>query len=151
MLLHITQHLSKEELLLNCGKLFTTSKVFTLYGDDRIGICSKALLIQIDLESDADAAFLRIDSADGCADGVVTKEGWLSLLSSDADVRRVLHLNESAGDAEAKSMRCGQAVYKEIDGFSSIGREGEGVDDLRFVDVEAFFSQDIIVGVASHV
>ena len=56
---------SKEELLLNCGKLFATSKVFSLYGDDRIGICSKALLIQSDLESDADVAFLQGDSENG--------------------------------------------------------------------------------------
>jgi hypothetical protein len=56
---------SKEELLLNCGKLFAASKVFSLYGDDRIGICGKALLIQSDLESDADAAFLQGDTEKG--------------------------------------------------------------------------------------
>ena len=56
---------SKEELLINCGKLFSASKVFSLYGDDRIGICSKALLIQSDLESDADVAFLEGDTEKG--------------------------------------------------------------------------------------
>lgn len=56
---------SKEELLVNCGKLYAASKVFTLYGDDRIGICGKALLIQNDLEADADLAFLQADTEKG--------------------------------------------------------------------------------------
>ena len=56
---------SKEELLFNCGKLFAASKVFALYADDRIGICGKALLIQNDLEADADLAFLKGDTEKG--------------------------------------------------------------------------------------
>jgi hypothetical protein len=56
---------SKEELLFNCGKLFAASKVFALYDDDRIGICGKALLIQSDLEADADRAFLQGDADKG--------------------------------------------------------------------------------------
>eukprot|EP01052_Picozoa_sp_SAG31_P061375 SAG31_NODE_20461_length_573_cov_2.518987_1_plen_80_part_00 len=48
--------------------------------------------------------FKRIDRADGSADGVVTKEGWLSLLDSDADVRSILHSDEAAGEAEARSI-----------------------------------------------
>ena len=56
---------SKEELLFNCGKLFAASKVFALYADDRIGVCGKALLIQNDLEADADLAFLKGDTEKG--------------------------------------------------------------------------------------
>lgn len=50
---------SKEELLLNCGKLYAASKVFMLYGEDRTNICQQALQIQSDLESDADTEFIQ--------------------------------------------------------------------------------------------
>jgi hypothetical protein len=50
---------SKEELLFNCGKLYAASKVFNLYGDDKFNICSQALRIQSDLESESDLAFTQ--------------------------------------------------------------------------------------------
>jgi hypothetical protein len=50
---------SKEELLFNCGKLYAASKVFNLYGDDKLNICSQALRIQSDLEAGADLEFTQ--------------------------------------------------------------------------------------------
>jgi hypothetical protein len=50
---------SKEELLFNCGKLYAASKVFNLYGDDKLNICSQALRIQSDLEAGADMEFTQ--------------------------------------------------------------------------------------------
>jgi len=50
---------SKEELLFNCGKLYTASKVFNLYGEDKFNICSQALRIQSDLEAESDLAFTQ--------------------------------------------------------------------------------------------
>jgi hypothetical protein len=50
---------SKEELLFNCGKLYAASKVFSLYGDDTLNICSQALRIQADLEAEADLEFMQ--------------------------------------------------------------------------------------------
>ena len=48
---------SKEELLFNCGKLYAAIKVFNLYGDDMLKICSQSLRIQGDLEAEADVEF----------------------------------------------------------------------------------------------
>ena len=50
---------SKEELLINCGKLYAALRVFNLYGDDSLDVCTQALRIQIDLESEADASFTQ--------------------------------------------------------------------------------------------
>ena len=56
---------SKEELLLNCGKLYAASKVFNLYGEDTLAICTQALRIQTDLEGEADSLFTRGESDKG--------------------------------------------------------------------------------------
>jgi hypothetical protein len=50
---------SKEELLFNCGKLYAAIKVFNLYGDDMLQICSQSLRIQVDLEAEADVEFTQ--------------------------------------------------------------------------------------------
>jgi hypothetical protein len=48
---------SKEELLLNCAKLYSGLEVFQVYNDQHLEICRRALQIQNDLESDADSAY----------------------------------------------------------------------------------------------
>lgn len=52
------REISKEDLLINCGKLFAAAKVFDLYGEQTADICKQALRLQADLEADADNAFL---------------------------------------------------------------------------------------------
>lgn len=52
------REISKEDLLINCGKLFAAAKVFDLYGEQTADICKQALRLQTDLEADADNAFL---------------------------------------------------------------------------------------------
>jgi hypothetical protein len=56
---------SKEELLFNCGKLYAASRVFNLYGEDTLAICTQALRIQADLESEADSLFTRGEDEKG--------------------------------------------------------------------------------------
>ncbi len=56
---------SKEELLINCGKLSAASTVFNIYGDQRLDICKAALGLQADLETDADLAFLQGKESEG--------------------------------------------------------------------------------------
>lgn len=56
---------SKEELLINCGKLYAACKVFNIYGDQRHEVCKAALGLQADLEADADLAFLQGKDAEG--------------------------------------------------------------------------------------
>jgi len=56
---------SKEELLFNCGKLYAASRVFNLYGEDTLAICTQALRIQTDLESEADSLFTAGESEKG--------------------------------------------------------------------------------------
>jgi len=56
---------SKEELLINCGKLYAASTVFNIYGDQRVEICKEALSLQADLESEADLAFLQGKECEG--------------------------------------------------------------------------------------
>ena len=56
---------SKEELLFNCGKLYSASKVFNLYGEDTLAICTQALRIQADLDGEADSLFTRGESDKG--------------------------------------------------------------------------------------
>jgi len=56
---------SKEELLINCGKLYAASKVFNIYREENLDICRQALQIQNDLEREADEAFLSGKATDG--------------------------------------------------------------------------------------
>ncbi len=56
---------SKEELLINCGKLYAASTVFNIYGDQRHDICKAALGLQADLETEADLAFLQGKESEG--------------------------------------------------------------------------------------
>jgi len=56
---------SKEELLFNCGKLYAAFKVFSLYGEDCLNICTQALCIQKDLEADADLAYIQGETEKG--------------------------------------------------------------------------------------
>lgn len=56
---------SKEELLINCGKLYAVWKVFNLFNDETLAICSQALRMQTDLEAEADAAFVRGSEEEG--------------------------------------------------------------------------------------
>jgi hypothetical protein len=56
---------SKEELLINCSKLFAASKVFNIYREESLDICRQALHIQNDLEREADDAFLSGKASDG--------------------------------------------------------------------------------------
>ncbi len=45
--------------MLNCGKLYAASRVFNLYEEDTLAICTQALRIQSDLEGEADSLFIR--------------------------------------------------------------------------------------------
>lgn len=56
---------SKEEFLINCGKLYAAHKVFNLYGDNTMNICSQALHIQSDLEAEADLAYIHGNAEKG--------------------------------------------------------------------------------------
>ena len=56
---------SKEELLINCGKLHSASTVFNIYREQKLYICKEALNIQNDLDAEADKAYLEGKESDG--------------------------------------------------------------------------------------
>lgn len=56
---------SKEELLINCGKLYSASTVFNIYREQKLDICKEALNIQNDLDAEADKAYLEGNESDG--------------------------------------------------------------------------------------
>jgi len=57
--------MSKEELLLNCGKLYAAIKILGLNGNDMLSICSQALRMQTELESKADFEFTQANGETG--------------------------------------------------------------------------------------